>query len=40
MALGTALSDAATVSTTAGVHNISFNSDGIAAVNAAIGSGV
>ena len=40
MALGTALSDAATVSTTAGVHNISFNSDGIAAVNAVIGSGV
>jgi len=40
MALGTALSDAATVSTTAGLHLISLNSDGIAAVNAAIGSGV
>ena len=33
MALGTALSDAAVISTTAGVHDISFNAAGIATAN-------
>ena len=40
MALGTALSAAVDVSTTAGVHTFSLNAAGLTAVNNALGSGI